>query len=77
MSLSKEGLVASIFVNKPSEDASPDKKGAAKHTESRTITSKFVAQLHSLRTLLAASDTRFVRCIKTNNSHVPDEVYAH
>lgn len=73
MSLSKESLVATLFALKHTEDTSVDRKGGPKSSDSRTITSKFVAQLHILRTLLAGSDTRFVRCIKTNDRQVPDE----
>lgn len=43
-------------------------------SKSRTVTSKFLAQLSDLRSMLSESEPRFVRCVKSNDNHSPQEV---
>lgn len=43
-------------------------------SKSRTVTSKFLNQLSDLRGMLSESQPRFVRCIKSNDNHSPQEV---
>jgi myosin heavy subunit len=46
---------------------------AEKHNKA-TVGGKFLQQLAGLRNVLTAGDARFVRCIKTNNNHLPRSV---
>jgi myosin heavy subunit len=66
------GLVKALFA-----DAEKHKGAAAKGKhEALTVSSKFLGQLSILKGILEAADTRFVRCIKTNDSASPQEVSA-
>jgi myosin heavy subunit len=65
------GLVKAIFA-----DAEKHKGSKVKSAhESLTVSSKFLSQLSILKGILDAADTRFVRCIKTNDSAAPQEVH--
>ena len=49
-------------------------KGTKSAHDALTVSSKFLGQLSILKGILEAADTRFVRCIKTNDSAAPQEV---
>lgn len=47
--------------------------GAQTHAKV-TVGGKFLTQLANLRMMLTSGDARFVRCVKTNNQHLPRSV---
>ena len=63
------GLMKALFADaeKPKGAAAP---GKSAH-EALTVSSKFLGQLSILKSILDAADTRFVRCVKTNDSAAP------
>jgi len=65
------GLMKTMFADAEKHKGS---KGKSTH-EALTVSSKFLSQLSILKGILDAADTRFVRCIKTNDSAAPQEVH--
>jgi myosin heavy subunit len=74
LSSSVEPVVAGLFGPRGEASEESARRAGEASEGGRTVASKFLAQLQTLRAILAASDARFVRCIKSNDRAAAQEV---